>query len=128
MAKNVAMQAAALKPTYTTRDEVDQEFIAKETEILTAAAKNEKPDADDKIIAGMVQGRLSKELKDICLMDQVYIKAEDGKQSVQKYVDEVAKANGATIKIKGYVRFETGEGIEKKSEDFAAEVAAQMNS
>ena len=128
MAKNVAMQAAALKPTYTTRDEVDQEFIAKETEILTAAAKNEKPDADDKIIAGMVQGRLSKELKDICLMDQVYIKAEDGKQSVQKYVDEVAKANGATIKIKSYVRFETGEGIEKKSEDFAAEVAAQMNS
>lgn len=128
MAKNVAMQAAALKPTYTTRDEVDQEFIAKETEILTAAAKNEKPDADDKIIAGMVQGRLSKELKDICLMDQVYIKAEDGKQNVQKYVDEVAKANGATIKIKSYVRFETGEGIEKKSEDFAAEVAAQMNS
>ena len=128
MAKNVAMQAAALKPTYTTRDEVDQEFIAKETEILTAAAKNEKPDADDKIIAGMVQGRLSKELKDICLMDQVYIKAEDGKQSVQKYVDEVAKANGATIKIKSYVRFETGEGIEKKSEDFATEVAAQMNS
>lgn len=127
MAKNVAMQAAALKPVYTSREEVDQEFIAKETEILTAEAKNEKPDADDKIINGIVQGRLSKELKEICLLDQVYIKAEDGKQSVQKYVDEVAKANSAKITIKKYVRFETGEGIEKKNEDFAAEVAAQIN-
>ena len=76
----------------------------------------------------MVQGRLSKELKEICLVDQVYIKAEDGKQSVQKYVEEVAKANGAKIAVKKFIRFETGEGIEKKSEDFAAEVAAQMNS
>lgn len=126
MAKNVAMQAAALKPVYTTRDEVGQDFIEKEKEILTAAAKNEKPDADDKIISGMVQGRINKELKDICLVDQVYIKAEDGKQSVQKYIDEVAKANSANVKIKKFVRFETGEGLEKKNEDFAAEVAAQM--
>ncbi len=127
MAKNVAMQAAALRPVYTARDEIGQDFIDKETEILTAAAKNEKPDADDKIINGMVQGRLSKELKDICLVDQVYIKAEDGKQSVQKYIDEVAKANSANVKVKKFVRFETGEGLEKKNEDFAAEVAAQMN-
>ena len=127
MAKNVAMQAAALRPVYTTRAEVGQDFIDKETEILTQAAKNEKPDADDKIISGMVQGRLNKELKDICLVDQIYIKAEDGKQSVQKYIDEVAKANSANIKIRKFVRFETGEGLEKKNEDFAAEVAAQMN-
>ena len=60
-------------------------------------------------------------------MDQVYVKAEDGKQSVQKYVDQVAKANGAKIAIKGFVRYETGEGLEKKQENFAAEVAAQMN-
>lgn len=126
MAKNVAMQAAALKPVYTTRDEVSQDFIEKEKEILTVAAKNEKPDADDKIINGMVQGRINKELKDICLVDQIYIKAEDGKQSVQKYIDEVAKANSANVKIKKFVRFETGEGLEKKNEDFAAEVAAQM--
>ena len=101
--------------------------LAKEEEILTAAAKNEKPDANDKIITGMVKGRLNKELKEICLMDQVYVKAEDGKQSVSKYVEEVAKANNAKIAIKGFVRMETGEGIEKKEEDFAAEVAAQMN-
>ena len=127
MAKNICMQIAAMKPKYTDRSEVDQDFLAKEEEILTAAARNEKPDANDKIINGMVKGRLNKELKEICLMDQVYVKAEDGKQSVQKYVAEVAKAEGASIKIKGFVRMETGEGIEKKQEDFAAEVAAQMN-
>ena len=59
-------------------------------------------------------------------MDQVYVKAEDGKQSVQAYIDSVAKENGAKITIKGFVRFETGEGIEKKEENFAEEVAKQM--
>ena len=126
MAKNVAMQAAALKPLYTCRDEVDADYIEKEKEILTVAAKNEKPDANDKIISGMVMGRINKELKEICLLDQVYVKAEDGKQSVANYVASVAKANGANIKVKKFVRFETGEGLEKKSEDFAAEVAKQM--
>ena len=126
MAKNVAMQAAALKPLYTNRNEVSQEYIDHEKEILTVAAKNEKPDANDKIINGMVMGRINKELKEICLLDQVYVKAEDGKQSVAKYVEEVAKANGAKIAIKSFVRFETGEGIEKKEENFAEEVAKQM--
>ena len=126
MAKNVAMQAAALKPLYTNRNEVSQEYIDHEKEILTVAAKNEKPDANDKIINGMVMGRINKELKEICLLDQVYVKAEDGKQSVAKYVEEVAKANSAKITIKSFVRFETGEGIEKKEENFAEEVAKQM--
>ena len=126
MAKNVAMQATALKPLYTNESEVDPAYIEHEKEILTAAAKNEKPDANDKIITGMVMGRIKKELKEICLMDQVYVKAEDGKQSVAKYVEEVAKANNAKIAIKGFVRFETGEGIEKKEENFAEEVAKQM--
>ena len=125
MAKNVAMQAAALKPLYTNRNEVSQEYIDHEKEILTVAAKNEKPDANEKIINGMVMGRINKELKEICLLDQVYVKAEDGKQSVAKYVEEVAKANGAKIAIKSFVRFETGEGIEKKEENFAEEVAKQ---
>ena len=74
----------------------------------------------------MVMGRINKELKEICLLDQIYVKAEDGKQVVAKYVEEVAKANNAKIVIKKFVRFETGEGMEKKSEDFAAEVAKQM--
>ena len=111
---------------FTSRDEVSADYIAKETEILTAAAKNEKPDANDKIIEGMVKGRINKELKETCLLDQVYVKAEDGKQSVSQYVAAVAKANGASIKVKKFIRFETGEGLEKKSEDFAAEVAKQM--
>ena len=126
MAKNVAMQAAALKPLYTNRDEVDAEYIEKEKEILTVAAKNEKPDANDKIISGMVMGRINKELKEICLSDQVYVKAEDGKQSVAQDVAQVAKANNAKVTVKKFVRFETGEGIEKKEENFAEEVAKQM--
>ena len=125
MAKNVAMQTAAMRPQFTSRAEVSQEYLDKEREILLAAARNEKPDANDKILNGMVMGRINKEMQEICLLDQVYVKAEDGKQSVQKYVDQVAKENGANIQIKGFVRFETGEGIEKKVEDFAAEVAAQ---
>ena len=85
--------------------------------------ESQKP---EKVIQGMIQGRINKELKEICLLDQVYVKAEDGKQSVAKYVAQVAKENGANITIKKFVRFETGEGLEKKNEDFAAEVAKQM--
>lgn len=124
--KNIAMQVAALNPKYTSRDEVDQDYINSEKEVLAAQAKLEKPDANDKIIEGMVMGRINKELKEICLLDQTYVKAEDGKQSVANYIKEVAKSAGANLEVKGFVRFETGEGIEKKNEDFAAEVAAQM--
>ena len=128
MAKNVAMQCAALKPQYTTRDEISEEYIAHEKEILMAQIMNDPKESQkpEKVIQGMINGRINKEMNEICLVDQVYVKAEDGKQSVGKYVEEVAKANGANIKIKGFVRFETGEGIEKKEEDFAAEVAKQM--
>ena len=79
-----------------------------------------------KVIEGMIQGRIKKELKEICLLDQVYVKAEDGKQSVKDYVASVAKANNANIEIKAFVRYETGEGLEKKNENFAEEVAKQM--
>ena len=111
MAKNVAMQAAAMRPEYCTRAEISADYLAKEKEILLAAAKNEKPNAPEKVINGIVMGRLNKELSEICLMDQVYVKAEDGKQSVQKYVDQVANASVAKIAIKGFVRYESGEGL-----------------
>lgn len=124
--KNVAMQVAAMSPKYTSRAEVSQEYMDHEKEILLAAAKKENPEKPENIIEKMIIGRLNKELKEICLLDQVYVKAEDGKQNVAKYVEEVAKANGAKIAIKGFVRFETGEGIEKKEENFAEEVAKQM--
>jgi elongation factor Ts len=80
----------------------------------------------EKVIQGMIAGRINKQLKEICLLDQVYVKAEDGKQTVAQYVAQVAKENGANIEIKKFVRFETGEGLEKKEENFAEEVAKQM--
>ena len=128
MAKNVAMQVAALKPLYTNSSEVDADYIAKEKEILLAQIKNDPKEAQkpEKVIQGMIQGRINKELKEIVLLDQTYVKAEDGKQSVGKYVEEVAKKVGAKITVKSFVRFETGEGMEHKSENFAEEVAKQM--
>ena len=128
MAKNVAMQVAALKPLYTNSAEVDADYIAKEKEILLAQIKNDPKEAQkpEKVIQGMIQGRINKELKEIVLLDQVYVKAEDGKQSVAKYVEQVAKEQGAKIAVKGFVRYETGEGMEHKSENFAEEVAKQM--
>ena len=126
MAKNVAMQIAALNPKYITRAEVDQDYLKSEKEILLAAAKNEKPNAPEKVLLGIVEGRLNKELKEVCLVDQVYVRAEDGKQTVGQYVESVAKQAGAELSLVRFVRFETGEGLEKKNEDFAAEVAAQI--
>ena len=128
MAKNLAMQVAALKPQYTDRSEISADFVSHEEEILRAQIMNDPKESQkpEKVIEGMIKGRINKELKEICLLDQVYVKAEDGKQIVSKYIEQVAKANSAKITVKGFVRFETGEGLEKKNEDFAAEVAAQM--
>ena len=128
MAKNVAMQIAALKPQYTNSNEVSADYIAHEKEILLAQIMNDPKESQkpEKVIQGMINGRINKELKEICLLDQVYVKAEDGKQSVAKYVEQVAKANNANVTIKSFVRYETGEGIEKKEENFAEEVAKQM--
>lgn len=122
--KNVAMQIAAITPKYVSRAEVSEEYIAHETEILKAQAKNENPDKPDNIIEKMIIGRLNKELKEVCLLDQVYVK--DGDLTVAKYLDQVSKEVGAAITVKSFVRFETGEGIEKKEENFAEEVARQM--
>ena len=120
--KNVAMQVAAMSPKYVSRDEVDQDFLEHEKEILLAQAKKENPNKPDNIIEKMIIGRLNKEMKEICLLDQVYV--QDSDLTVAKYVEKVAKENGANVAVKKFVRFETGEGLEKKNEDFAAEVAA----
>ena len=180
--KNVAMQVAAMNPTYISRNDISAEELAKLQEITVDAALNDpaslpKPilnklidkamnssawsdedkaiyeekksnmnylfnflskeaaaalaelamaDKDaivsDKIFKGLADGRVSKQLKEICLLDQTYVKAEDGKQTVAKYLESVNKA----LTIAKVVRFEVGEGMEKKNEDFAAEVAAQM--
>ena len=122
--RNVAMQIAAMTPKYVSRDEVSQDYLDKEKEILLAQAKQENPNKPDNIIEKMIVGRLNKELKEVCLLDQVYV--QDSDLTVGKYVEKVAKENGVNLSIKRFIRFETGEGIEKKKEDFAAEVAAQM--
>lgn len=121
---NLAMQVAALSPKYVSRQEVSQEYMDHEKEILLAQAKIENPEKPENIIEKMIIGRLNKELKEICLLDQVYVKDSD--LTVSKYLDQVSKEVGATITVESFVRYETGEGIEKKEENFAEEVAKQM--
>ena len=182
--KNIAMQIAAMNPSYVKRDEISADELAKEKEIIVdssladpaslpkpillgtikEALDNNKWESEDKdayeeqknnkflfnflsdgavqalrdiaaehksehlgnkIFSGLVEGRFSKHLKEICLVDQTYVKAEN-KENVAQYIAQVAKDNGCKFEIKSYVRFETGEGLEKKNEDFAAEVAKQM--
>ncbi len=125
---NLAMQVAALSPKYVSTEEVSEEYKAHEKEIIAAQIAQDpkmvgKP---EKVIEGAVLGRLNKELKEVCLLEQTYVKAEDGKQTVAQYVAQVAKENGANLSLKKFVRFETGEGLEKKEENFAEEVAKQM--
>lgn len=121
-AKDVAMQIAAANPQYTRQDEVPAEVIAKEKEILTAQAVNEgKP---QNIAEKMVQGRIAKFYKEVCLLDQSFVK--DGDISVGQYVENTAKALGGDIKVVSFVRFEKGEGLEKREDNFADEVASMM--
>ena len=126
--KNVAMQVAALNPKYVSTDDVPEEYKEHEKEILIAQAKNDPKNANkpENIIEKMITGRLAKELKEICLLEQEYVKAEN-KETVAKYLEMVSKEVGTPVELKRFVRFETGEGLEKMNEDFAAEVAAQMN-
>ena len=118
-AHDVAMQVAAANPQYLNRDSIPEEVVAKETEILTAQAMNEgKP---QNIAEKMVAGRINKYFKEICLVDQPFIK--DGDLTVTAYAKQVSDKIGAEIKIEKFARFEKGEGIEKKEDNFAEEIA-----
>ncbi|MCR5087833.1 MAG: translation elongation factor Ts [Lachnospiraceae bacterium] len=124
-AKNVAMQVCAMKPAYVRKEEISADFIASETEIITKEALKEnaesaKPKPENIVIERIVPGRLDKELKEICLVDQIYVK--DQEKKVAAYVASVSK----DLDIVKFVRFETGEGMEKREENFAEEVAKQM--
>ncbi len=118
--RNVAMQVAAMDPKYVNRDEVPADYLEHEKEILMAQAKEENPNKPENIIEKMITGRLNKEMKEICLLDQAYV--QDSDMNVAKYVESVGKANGADLSVVRFVRFKTGEGLEKKQDDFAAEV------
>ncbi len=125
-AKNVAMQIAAMSPKYVDQSEISAEFIAHEKDILKAQIMNDPANAKkpENIIEKMLEGRLAKELKEFCLIDQAYVK--DGDLTVAQYLANVSKSVGTTVSVKRFIRFETGEGLEKKSENFAEEVARQM--
>ena len=121
-AKDIAMQVAAAYPEYTKIADVPAEVVAKETEIFKAQAMNEgKPEA---IAEKMVVGRLNKRYKELCLVEQPFIKDQD--KSVTQYTNETAKALGTTIEIVEFIRLEKGEGIEKKEDNFADEVASMV--
>lgn len=122
LGKDIAMQVAAMNPKYISRDDVDQEYIAHEKEVLTQQALNEGKPAE--IVEKMVVGRLNKELKEVCLMDQVYVK--DSELTISKLVASVEKSVGSSIKVSKVVRYEVGEGMEKREENFADEVAKQL--
>ncbi|HHV32571.1 translation elongation factor Ts [Caproiciproducens sp. LBM24188] len=121
-AKNIAMQIAAISPQYLNRDAVPADVVEHEKSILKEQIVNDgKPAA---IAEKIVAGRLGKFFKDVCLVDQAYIK--DGNISVQQYTDATAKELGGSIKIAEYVRFEKGEGLEKREDNFADEVAGMI--
>jgi len=122
LGKDIAMQVAAMNPKYISRDDVDPEYIAHETEVLTQQALNEGKPAN--IVEKMVVGRLNKELMEVCLVDQVFVK--DSELTISKLIAKVAKEVASDISVANMVRYEVGEGIEKREENFAEEVAKQM--
>ena len=121
--KDVAMQIASMDPKFISDADVDPEYLENEKRILTQEVLNEgkKPEIVDKIVAG----KIKKELKEVCLLDQPFVK--DGDMSVGQYIAGAAKEIGKSMEVVEMLRYEVGEGIEKKNEDFAAEVAAQIN-
>ncbi|AEF94368.1 Elongation factor Ts [Desulfotomaculum nigrificans CO-1-SRB] len=122
LAKDIAMQIAAAKPEYVRREDVPSEKLEKEREILRAQALNEgKP---EKIVEKMVEGRIEKYYKEVCLLEQPFIKDPD--KTVQQLINEAIAKIGEKIDVRRFTRYEMGEGLEKRNQDFAAEVAAQI--
>jgi elongation factor Ts len=124
LGKDIAMQVASMNPLFIDQSQVSQEYLEKEKEILIQQALNEGKPKD--IVEKMVQGRLKKELKDICLLEQKFVK--NGDITVGQYLSDSVKAIGKDVKVVTMVRYEVGEGIEKRQENFADEVAKQMGS
>ena len=127
LGKDIAMQIAAMNPAYLDKSDVDQATLDKEKEILLIQAKEDPKNANkpENIIEKMVMGRIGKYYEENCLLQQAFVK--ENKTSVEKHIAEVAKQLGGKITVKAFTRFQTGEGIEKKDEDFAAEVASMIH-
>lgn len=123
--KDMTMQIAAANPLYVSDEEVDPVAVAKEREIRTALAKEQGK--KEEMIPKIVDGQIAKWKKEVCLLDQIFIKDPDGKKDVRTVLGELVGKIGENIRIRRFVRYELGEGLEKKKSDFAAEVAEQMN-
>ncbi len=118
--RDVAMQIAAMAPQFVRKDEVSEDVIARERDVLLAKAKESgKPEP---VVQKMVEGQVTKWIKEICLLDQSFVKNPD--KTIEQLQQELISKIGENIKIRRFVRFELGEGLEKKKTDFAAEVAA----
>lgn len=126
MGKDVAMQIAAMNPSYLDEASVPADVLEHEKAIMKAQLAEDPKMANkpDQVLAKIVDGKIGKYYKENCLLDQAFVK--DGDMNVAKYVASVAKELGADIQVTGFIRYAKGEGIEKKSEDFAAEVASMM--
>ena len=126
MAKDVAMQIAAINPAYLDQASVPAEVIEKEKEIMIAQMKEDPKMANkpEQVLEKIVTGKIGKYYKENCLLEQAFVK--DGDMTVAKYIDSVAKKLGADIKMVSYIRYEKGEGIQKREDDFAAEVASMV--
>lgn len=129
LGKDVAMQVASMNPAYNTREDVDADYIAREKEIILKQALNENEQAakpkPEEIVTKIAEGRLNKQLKEVCLQEQAFVK--DSSMTVAEYINSKAKEIGKDVKVTKSVRYEVGEGIEVKEEDFAEEVAKQMS-
>jgi elongation factor Ts len=121
---DVAMQIAAAKPTYISKDEVKQDEIEKEKEILRAQAKNEPKPKPDAIIEKMVEGRIEKYYKEVCLLEQPFVKDPD--QTIGQLLNTTTAKIGEKISIRRFVRYEMGEGLQKRQDNFAEEVMGQI--
>ena len=126
LGKDLAMQIAAMNPAFLDKSEVSQEVLDKEKEIQLAQMANDPKMASkpEKVKQGIVMGKLGKYFEENCLLQQAFVK--ENKISVEKHVAAVAKELGGKITVKAFTRYETGEGIEKKEDDFAAEVASMI--
>ena len=122
-AKEVAVQVAAMNPQYVSAEEIPAELRAKETEIrVELAKKSGKPES---VIPKIIEGQLAKWAKEICLLDQVWVKDPDGKKDIRTLLTELIAKTGENVKVRRFVRYEVGEGLEKRADDFVEEVKKQ---
>jgi elongation factor Ts len=131
--KDLSMQIAASNPLYISEDQIDPAAVEKEREIRIEQARNPRPEPGkpnvkkipEEMIPRVVDGQIAKWKKEICLLDQVFIKDPDGKKDIRSLLNDLVATLGENVKVRRFVRYELGEGLEKKKDDFAAEVAKQ---